>query len=344
MVCAITAGCTTCVASLGIGLLPGSADFLFALPFALIAAGGSLTFFTAMKVAFLLPNLQTMILTSVNALFDVSAGVPLLFYWLHEIGVSKASIFSAYGAYVAVLYALWAALFRRQALAAPGSASSTDESAEKPAKQALTAPDAIAPVDPDCSLHEALTGPKFVVPFVCFYLVHQLRCNLYLGSAKYMLRALGDSDDAYMAIFTIVLSSAALYIPCISGAIDRLSLATSMQAVNGLALVQGLLTLVPSLPSQVVTFLVFTVLRAALYSLYTVYIARTFGGAKIGTMLGISYATGAVVNLAIPPITALVLVERDGDWSVVQWAFLVTCVPQMAIMHWFARSCQDGRE
>ena len=66
--------------------------------------------------------------------------------------------------------------------------------------------------------------------------------------------------------------------------------------------------------------------------------ARLHRGAKIGSILGISYAAGAVINLVIPPITAYVLIDLEGDWSVVNWGFLLSCVPQFGVVLWLGRS------
>ena len=51
----------------------------------------------------------------------------------------------------------------------------------------------------------------------------------------------------------------------------------SMQAVTALAFLHAAAMLVPSLQSQLATFVVFTIFRAAIFSLYSVYVARTFG-------------------------------------------------------------------
>ena len=210
---AAVAGSSMCLSSLGLGFLPASANYLYAIPFALLAAGGSMTFFSSMKVAFILPHLQTTILTAVNVLFDVSAGFPLLFYTLYSLGISKATMFSTYGFYTVVLYVSWATLFHRQTNKPPPPATSSDAADESTSAAADKKPvELIVPVDPDCTLKQALASRQFLMPFIGWYLVHQVRCNLYLGSAKYMLRALGDADDTYMALFTTALSSAAFFV------------------------------------------------------------------------------------------------------------------------------------
>ena len=50
-----------------------------------------------------------------------------------------------------------------------------------------------------------------------------------------------------------------------------------MQAVTGLAFLHAAAMIMPSLPFQLVTFVIFTVFRAAIFSLFSVYVARTFG-------------------------------------------------------------------
>ena len=72
------AGSLVALAYFGLGLLPSAADYWYSVPFAFLAAGGSLTFFTTLKAAFLVPRFTTLILTANNVLFDVSAGAPLV--------------------------------------------------------------------------------------------------------------------------------------------------------------------------------------------------------------------------------------------------------------------------
>ena len=225
---AVVAGSSMCLSSLALGLLPASADYLYALPFALLAAGGSMTFFSSMKVAFILPHLQITILAAVNVLFDVSAGFPLLFYTLYSLGISRATVFSAYGGYTVVLYASWAMLFFRQISKAPPlPASSNAEATQAANKKPI---EVILPIDPDCTLVKALASRQFLMPFFGWYLVHQVRCNLYLGSAKYMLRALGDTDDTFMAVFTTALSSAAFFVSPAGSAPGQHTPAVSLSA------------------------------------------------------------------------------------------------------------------
>ena len=85
-------------------------------------------------------------------------------------------------------------------------------------------------------------------------------------------------------------------------------------------------------------FFFFTLFRASVFALWSVYVAKTFGGAKIGTILGISYALGGLINFAMPPITQFVLVGLGGDWDIVSWVMLVTALGQGGAVFWLEKA------
>ena len=67
---------------------------------------------------------------------------------------------------------------------------------------------------------------------------------------------------------------------------------------------------------------------AAVFSIYSVFVAQTFGSETMGAVLGASYTLGAAINMLIPSITEEVYTGFGGDWSVVSWGMLIACLPQ----------------
>ena len=344
---ALVAGGLIGIGMLLLAWLPASAAGWFALPFMLSAGGGILTALTAFKSAAVLPSkVQSLVITSVNVVFDISATVPLLAYELHfAFGLSRPAIFTPYAVYVFALYLAWAVLWRRlepRLHVVGGNVTDADEDGDgdKPAtgKHSPAPPpppiEPMTPMDgPDYSLEELLFSKQYVVGMVWFS-VHQFRSNMYLGSAADMLRHLGDADSKYMEMLTATLAAAVPFIPLISAATDALGVAGSMQAVTGLAVLHAACALVPSLSFQPVTFVVFTLLRAATYSVAALFVAKTFGFARMGTLYGLMQASGAVPNLALPLITSLVLNHFGGDWSPIMWGFLLVCGVQFGLVSW----------
>lgn len=319
----------------------GGAPLAFVAPFMLMGSGGILTALTAFKVAAVFPAAASTLITAVNAIFDVSAVIPLGAYRLyHKAGLSRARIFGPFALYVALLYVCWAALWRRfePALRAPPPPQTAAAAeAATAVGNAETKKEPFTPLDdPKLSLRQVLRSKQFLVG-VGWFAVHQLRANLYLGSAADMLRAYGDTNGVYMQYLTGMLVLALPAIPLISASTDRLGVAGSMQAVTLLAAVHAACCLVPSLPFQLVTFLVFTLLRAATFSVASLLAARTFGFAKLGTTYGLMQCAGALLNLAMPLITRAVL-AAGGAWAPVFWSLLAVCVPQLLLVTWAVRT------
>lgn len=216
----ILSGTFIMLGSLGLALLPPDADALFIFPLVLLGSGGMLSFFTCARVAHMYPKDETLIFTMINVLFDASAGLPLLFYLLYDgLGASRATVFSGYAVYAAGLYAAWCMLFlRHQRRAAAKPAVEAELAPPSDAEHASAPPsspaESIAPLEPSCSIREAMTSSPFLLG-VTWFLLNALHSNTYLGVAKYMLVYLGDASGTYMQIYTASLSAAVPFIPAI---------------------------------------------------------------------------------------------------------------------------------
>ena len=66
--------------------------------------------------------------------------------------------------------------------------------------------------------------------------------------------------------------------------VPRLGVGGAMHAVTCLAFLHALCSLVPSLPFQLLSFCLFTIFRAAIFSLMAIFIAEIFGPGKLGLM------------------------------------------------------------
>ena len=353
VVASLVAGGMISAGNLLLAWLPaGGAARSFIAPFMLMGSGGILTALTAFKIAAVFPAAASTLITAVNAIFDISATVPLGAYYLYErVGLSRAQIFTPYALYVAALYAAWAVLWRRfepmlhATPADPAPAAPNLESAAASVPNAPPSrPEAFTPLDgPQISMRAVLCSKQFLGG-CAWFVVHQLRSNLYLGSAAEMLRSYGDMDGRYMEYLTATLAAALPFIPLISSAADRLGVAGSMQAVTLLAAAHAACCLVPSLRFQLLTFLLFTLLRAATFSVATMLVAQTFGFARLGTVYGLMQCAGALLNLCIPLITTAVLSLNGGVWAPVLWGLLLVCAPQFGLVAWAVRALGAERQ
>ena len=344
VVASVLAGSLICAGNLLLAWLPASGPAsAFIVPFVLMGSGGTLTALTAFKIAACFPAAESILITAINAIFDVSATVPLAFYYLYSrFGRPRAQIFTTFAIYVGGLFAAWAALWHGHYatfLQRPPERLTdlTTTSEEMPISSTRPPDEAFAPLDsPGLTLRAVLRSKQFVVATLWF-VFHQLRANLYLGSAADMLRSYGDADGRYMQYLTGMLSLALFFIPLISASADRLGVAGSMQAVTLLAAAHAVSCLVPSLRFQLVSFFIFTLLRAATFSVSAMLVARIFGFARLGTVYGIMQCAGALINLFIPLITAAVLTRNGGSWVPVFWGLLLVCAPQLGIVSWATR-------
>ena len=355
---ALVAGGAIALGSLLLATLPAKAPpIVFAAPFMSMGFGGVTTALTAFKSGAIFPEHTGTLITTVNVVFDISATVPLLAYELYKsIGVPRGQIFAPYALYVVLLFVAWSMLWRRyegwlrasglsegrgrgdQAGKAAAGTTLAEDGGAAPSSAEPVAKDAITPLDvPGLSVREVIASKQFAVG-TAWFTAHQTRCNLYLGVAADILRSMGDDDGRYMEILTATLAAAVVFIPLIAWATDKLSMAGSMNAVTALAVVHAACALVPSLPFQVVTFVVFTLLRAATFSVGSIYVARTFGFAKMGTVYGLMQCVGGTLNMILPAITSTVLTHFDGNWGPVFWALLLACAVQFALISWLVRS------
>jgi hypothetical protein len=361
---ALVAGTMVTAGLLGLAALPASAGDLFAVPLMLLGAGGILTCFTGFRAAPLLPGHSQNVMISINTLFQMSSAVPSLFLSLCEFHhISRRVVFGAAAAYTASLYLAWALAWAiRGGSPGPGTPAATleeqpeRESAKAPAQGAASADAApadaapadaapadaarapppaeagITPLDPGCSLTAAFTTPQFVYG-VLWFVSHQYRSNLYLGEGRYMLLSLGDNDGTYQELFSASLMGAVLCIPLISLASHVLGLAGTMQAVNVLSAAHVAAALVPALRFQLVTFALYVPYRSAIFSTASIYVASTFGFAKLGVVYGTFQSLGAIFSFTLPPLAGFVLSNLNGEWAAVLWACLGLSGLQVVLVH-----------
>ena len=127
-----------------------------------------------------------------------------------------------------------------------------------------------------------------------------------------------------------------------------------MQAVTALAAIHAAAALVPSLQFQLITFVLYVLMypttslastalvaaaprqlgyrRSSIFSIGTVYVARVFGFARLSVVLGMWQTAGGLLNLTTPALTAFVLEDLRGDWSIVLCTFLALCLPQALLV------------
>jgi MFS transporter, LAT3 family, solute carrier family 43, member 3 len=272
----------------------------------LMGMGGSLVMMNSMPLAFIVRTKHMpLVMTLANTFFDASGALFLPFYALYtRLGISRRDLFFGYAGICLVVHLVLCISW----LCGPLKRLYATKAAEGVQKENSESEQAVRPPLHGLSLLKQMMRFEFLFTLL-FMTLHQFRANAYLGTNKLLLESLGDADTgyAYTQIFAITLPAATVCVPVISYSLRRGGFGRTYIVVTILAGIWNALTLIPSLPLQVVTFLSFTTFRAFFYSAHFTYISHTFGSRTNGTILGIVATFSGCVNFLIWPLQELFL-------------------------------------
>jgi hypothetical protein len=325
----------------------------------MMGSGGMMAFMSSFSISFLFPAWQAMIITASNVFFDASSVLFLLFEHLHRNGVKRRELFVAFAVVLAFFFALTVVLwiFHRKQLHAVQEKTKQSDTKQPDEEEGGTLKEEKSKeqLQDDFKRKSALEQMRsvhFVLSMV-FGCVHILKSNTYLGMNKQLLERLGDGDapgsrhngHLFTTIFVASLPLSSFAIPVIGWMLDKLPFTSrsfcemsTFDVVNNLGILHSLLTLVPVLEVQLLSFLVFTFYRAFLFSLISTFNANVFGVNTIGTIQGAVYSTAGIVNLLQYP---MLIATNDpalgnGDFSYLNAAFAVLCVLLAFLIRWHA--------
>mmetsp|Transcript_32750 Transcript_32750/g.73923 ORF Transcript_32750/g.73923 Transcript_32750/m.73923 type:complete len:506 (+) Transcript_32750:164-1681(+) len=342
-----------------VGISDSASLDLFQLGYGLIAVGGQMTLFAVFPTAFEVAKYQTLVFAANSCLFDGSCIVFQVLSSLHEFhpALTRRSLFFGYALFSLPLYLLNISLWRFSGAIGEESPIESRETVDISSSPLLPIPE--TPVDQEKGdskissentplLSTAKSAPKktsqlglfeqlltwdfaFILLFASTGI---LRANLYIGTNEQFLENLGDNDAPndrlYSKLFGYLLPMGFIFIPVIDFAVG-ISMKAALQATNALAVAVAALTLIPSLPVQVVTFLVFAGYRAFLYGVMGAFIGETFGPLTLGRITGCVFTTGSLLNL--------VQVHVGRAWFEYAVARLLETYAAGLREAWEARSC-----
>uniref|UniRef100_K3WGI7 Major facilitator superfamily (MFS) profile domain-containing protein n=1 Tax=Globisporangium ultimum (strain ATCC 200006 / CBS 805.95 / DAOM BR144) TaxID=431595 RepID=K3WGI7_GLOUD len=179
---------------------------------------------------------------------------------------------------------------------------------------------------------------------VAFAAVHGMRITLYIGTTNKLLENYGDREyhnSLFTKIFSIVLPLGFLFVPAVDHIVEHKGLLVSLFFTSGLGLVYNALALVRNLYVQCVTFFLFTGFRVLLFTVLSCFTAKTFGLATMGSLMGIIFSLGAIVNLLEYPAVYVSNTYFDGDLSLVYGLTLLLCVLLIPLTEYLRRHWQD---
>uniref|UniRef100_K3WGJ9 Major facilitator superfamily associated domain-containing protein n=1 Tax=Globisporangium ultimum (strain ATCC 200006 / CBS 805.95 / DAOM BR144) TaxID=431595 RepID=K3WGJ9_GLOUD len=316
----------------------------------LLAVGGIMTLMASFPASFLTTKYQTVALAAANCLFDGSSVVFLGLYSIKShFSASRQHLLCALTVVATALYAVLIALWHVSEHA-PGKNGTTKDEARLTASSSCSEAHQVSnksepndvPDVVDCetassrhSLHPQKSDArpdKFVdVPIrkhirtfefffiVVFAAVQELRAMVYIGTTNILLENYGDEqhDHLYTTIYSIVLPLIFVFVPAMDHVVEKRGLTTALRSINVLGLGYNLLALVPNLNVQCVTFFLFTGFRVFLCTVLSVFTAKIFGFQNMGTLMGLIYTIGAVMNLLEYPAVLLSNAYFSGELYVV---------------------------
>uniref|UniRef100_K3WGH7 Major facilitator superfamily (MFS) profile domain-containing protein n=1 Tax=Globisporangium ultimum (strain ATCC 200006 / CBS 805.95 / DAOM BR144) TaxID=431595 RepID=K3WGH7_GLOUD len=343
---------------------------VFVLAYTLIAVGGILTLMVSFPASFLVPKHQTAILAAANCLSDGSSIIFLGFYSIKShFGVSRQYLLCILAAIAAVIYVVLIGLWHinehtLRSIDAKGHDSQGTESTTSSELGPISNTNGTTAIlqSGDCervnsgdyrlpSISDDPSGQLVDAPIrtqirtfefvfiVVFAAVQELRTLVYIGTGTILLENYGDQehDHLYTTIFSIVLPLGFLFIPIIDHVVDKKGLAAALVCTNILGLAYNSLALIPNLNVQCVTFFLFTGFQSFLYAVLSVFTAKIFGLQNMGTLIGLIYTVGAVMNLLEHPAVLLSNAYFGGELYVVQgicFALGVLLVPYTEWLRW----------
>ena len=338
-----------------LGFLDPSPDELYLLPlvYGLLTFGGMTLLFSSFSASFLWRSRQGLILTASNTFFDASAVTPLVLLQLYDAGVPRGALFAGAAAILAAIIVARLVLWFDNVCilkAAKGQGSSRSDGASSAeattaiaeplisssaAESGGSAPPEITALDDECSPKTVLQSirTKEFLLLVVFGCVHVFRQVVFLGTNGNLLSSYGDDQAGflYTKIFSLSLPTGMLYTPLISWLFGAYGWRAVFQACNAIGLAWNLLALVPVLPLQVLTGLVFTCYRALLFSTLVTFCTETFGASTSGRLYGVANLASGVFSSLQYPAVHLTYSLAGGDLKYLYAIMAVAVVPLMLL-------------
>ncbi|KDO24619.1 hypothetical protein SPRG_10151 [Saprolegnia parasitica CBS 223.65] len=323
----ILAACGGVASTLGLLLfaISDASGFDAFLPaYVLTALGGMATLLVGFQTGFVLPGWQTAILASINCAFDASAVLPTVLYAIYDAsGASRRTLLIIYACLAAATYSLWTFLWwthHRSVLMAVAEEQDADDVDDDETVQ--VEPEAASLVAAPLAFQLRTFEFRYLLLFTS---VHSFHNAFYFGSINRTLAKYDDVTRVYTKVFGWVLPVGFIYIPLINVVIERHGLGVSMLMTTILCMMTYGIAFAPSLPPQVVAFVLFTGFRGFFYASNSAFAAHIFGPAHMGTIIGITYAISGLVALLEVPAASLATSSDDG-WYAMYGTALGLCV------------------
>lgn len=269
---------------------------LYAVGFGLMGFAAPGCIMSTFHTTSLFPVNKGLVMTIVNAAYDSSSIMCLLFLGLYLIipNVSLFHLFLGYGIGILIpLFLAYIWIMPTQRIEEADTDTNTDTDTEE-AKKDLKTVDGKGMVVP--SVSNEVLSMKWLL-FTMFFSVNLLRFSYYLGSVgPAIVQASPEQANEYLSLLGIILPLGFLASPGVGYFIDHLTQSNSVLLVFILGLVHTIFMCIPSLPVQILTFILFTLFRALFFSIATTFAVKNFTPALVGRVFGLTTLVGAALS------------------------------------------------
>ena len=290
---------------------------------------------------------RSRVIVSLNALFDAGSVTYLGLWGLGKV-ISLTAIVSGYWVVAVVVFGT-ASYFWTVAVPAseeeedpedeeeldPAESmdkeTSSDQEEEKdvsggPAASVSTQPGAYTMLSERATVAQLTSYPFFLV--IVYWIVHVTANQWVLTTTRDFLATLGDDevDNKYLTIFTILLPTSIVALPCVDYILSRYGFIVALQVINALALGYNLVRLLgDNLQVQILGFCFFTFFRCFLFGIVLSFIPVLLSPALAGKASGILFAiTGVTAFLNIPLARSAV---EKGDFFIPNLLYTLLLIP-----------------
>eukprot|EP00656_Telonema_subtile_P014390 TRINITY_DN17373_c0_g1_i1.p1 TRINITY_DN17373_c0_g1~~TRINITY_DN17373_c0_g1_i1.p1 ORF type:complete len:274 (-),score=79.03 TRINITY_DN17373_c0_g1_i1:128-949(-) len=177
---------------------------------------------------------------------------------------------------------------------------------------------------------------------VVFAVVNMTRSNLFLGLVADDLKQKGDNTKLYTKLTSGIVPLGFLAVPVIDKMIRHLGLGRSMDVTLLLGVLYGAISLIPYVPIQLLTALIYTLYRALVFSAIGTYNAQVFGPATMGKVSGAMYTITAPFQLLSYPLVAVTQDVFNNNYEVVSFFQILWLIPVFVFSLWLRKHTREA--
>ncbi len=179
----------------------------------------------------------------------------------------------------------------------------------------------------DRSARAQLISPPFLL-LCLFAALNMAVSNWNLMTQIEFLGSLGDDDNLYLTIFTLLTPVSILGSPLIDWSILKLGWSPTLQMINVLGVAfQVIKVTSTNLNVQILGFLIYSFYRAFLYGVTFSFLPTLVGGDVMGIAAGIMLGSGGAANLCLLPAADFAIERAEGNFLMTNIIILCISAP-----------------